>query len=121
MAQYRMYFVENSGRFRWPYDVSASCDRDAVSIAHAAQYACSDLPVSVELWDGARKVPGAPNRTSRVSRELWDSVSSSQPEVLLRLTEALRSSGTAVARSRRLSQEFDALKSRQSAPAARQG
>src|SRR2546423_13889141 len=117
MAQYRMYFVENSGRFRWPFDVSASCDRDALSIAHAAQYACSDVPVAVEVWDGARKVPGTSNRT-RTSRDLWDRVSSSQPETLLRLTEALRSSGTAVARSRRLSEQMDVLKSRQSSPAA---
>ena len=119
MAQYRMYFVEQSGRYRWPYDVSASCDGDALSIAHAAQYACSDVPVAVELWDGARKVPGTSNRT-RGSRDLWNRVSNSQPETLLRLTEALRSSGTAAARSRRLSEELDALKSRQSAPVSRQ-
>jgi hypothetical protein len=117
MAQYRMYFVENSGRFRWPFDVSASCDRDALSIAHAAQYACGDVPVAVEVWDGARKVPGTSNRM-RASRDLWDRVSTSQPETLLRLTEALRRSGTTVARSRRLSEQMDVLKSRQSAPAA---
>ena len=113
MAKYRMYFVEKSGRFRWPYDVSAACDGDALSIAHAAQYACGDVPVAVELWDGARKVPGTSNRATRASRDLWDRVSDSQPETLLRLTEALHSSGTAVARSRRLSEQMDALKARQ--------
>src|SRR5437764_6635765 len=95
MAQYRMYVVENSGRFRWPYDVSASCDGDALSIARAAQYVCSDVPVAVELWDGARKVPGTSNRAVRPSRDLWEQVSTAQPEALLRLTQALRNSVTA--------------------------
>ncbi len=62
MAQYRMYFIDNSGRFRWPYDLSARGDGDARSVAHAAQYVCADVPVAVELWSGARRVPGTSDR-----------------------------------------------------------
>ena len=114
MAQYRMYFVDRSGRFRWPYDLSARGDLDALSMAHAAQYACRDVPIAVELWDGARRVPGtSSNRPMRASRDHWEQACSAQPEALLRLTEALRNSGTTVARSRRLSEQANALRSRQ--------
>src|SRR5438270_3086991 len=106
MAKYRMYVVDMAGKFRWPYDVSAPSDRDALSIAHAAQYVCSDLPVAVELWNGARKVPGVSSRRRHTSRDVWDRASTTQPEALLRLTEAMRNSGTTVARSRRLSEQM---------------
>ena len=119
MAQYRMYFVEKSGRFRWPYDLSAKGDGDALSMAHALQYACSDVPVDVELWDGARRIPGTSSHARRASRDHWDRASQAQPDALLRLTEAVRNSGTSVGRSRRLLEQVDALRSRQAAsPAA---
>jgi hypothetical protein len=113
MAKYRMYFVEKSGRFRWPYDLSAKGDGDALSVAHAAQYVCSDVPVAVELWDGARRIPGTSDRPKQASRDHWERACSVQPEALLRLTEALRNSGTTVARSRHLSEQVNALRSRQ--------
>ena len=112
MAQYRMYVVDKSGRFRWPYDLSARGDDDARSMAHAAQYMCADLPVAVELWHGARRIPGTAGRGAP-SRDRWEQACSAEPEALLRLTDALRNSGTAVARSRRLSAHLDALRSRQ--------
>jgi|SRR5579872_7184164 len=114
MAQYRMFFVDRSGRFRWTYDLSAQGDGDALSIAHAAQYACADVPVEVQVWDGARRIPGT-SHIRQTSRDQWERACSAQPETLLRLTEALRNSGTTVARSRRLSREMDALRSRQAA------
>lgn len=114
MAQYRMYIVDRSGRFRWPYDLSANGDGDALSMAHAAQYVCSDMPVAVEVWHGARRIPGT-SHIRQATRDQWERACSAQPEALLQLTEALRNSGTTVARSRRLSQEMDALRSRQNA------
>ena len=117
MTKYRMYFVDKSGRFRWPYDLSAQGDGDALSMAHAAQYVCSDVPVAVELWDGARRVAGVSDRRRQTSRENWEHACSVQPEAILHLTEALRNSGTTVARSRRLSEQLSALRSRQSASA----
>ena len=112
MAQYRMYFVDQSGRFRWPYDLSARGDDDALSMAHAAQYMCAEVPVAVELWNGARKIPGMSNRGRINSKDSWERALSAQPEALFRLTEALCNSGTAVARSRRLSTQIDALRAR---------
>jgi hypothetical protein len=112
MAQYRMYLVDKSGRFRWPYGMSAQGDDDARSMAKAAQYMCADFPIAVELWHGARRVPGTSDRGCP-SRDVWERAYTAQPEALLRLTEALRNSGTAVARSRRLSAQMDALRSRQ--------
>ncbi len=114
MAKYRMYIVERSGKYRWPYDLSAKGDDDALSMAHAAQYACSDMPVAVEVWHGARRIPGT-SHIRVASRDQWERACSAQPEALLRLTEALRNSGTSVARSRRLSEQMDDLRSRQSA------
>ncbi len=113
MAQYRIYFIDHSGRFRWPYDLSARGDGDALSVAHAAQYVCADVPVAVELWSGARRVPGTSNRGRADSKDCWERAFTAQPEALLRLTEALRNSGTTVARSRRLSAQVEALRSRQ--------
>jgi hypothetical protein len=112
MAQYRMYVVDKTGKFRWPYDLSAPGDADARSMAQAAQYMCADFPIAVELWHGARRVPGTSARGCP-SRDHWERAYTAQPEALLRLTEALRNSGTAVARSRRLSVQMDASSSRQ--------
>jgi hypothetical protein len=112
MAQYRMYVVDKAGKFRWPYDLFAPGDDDARSMAHAAQYMCADLPIAVELWDGARRVPGTSGRRAP-SRDRWEQACAAQPEALFRLTEALRNSGTVVARSRRLSAQMDALRTRQ--------
>jgi hypothetical protein len=108
-----MYFIDNSGRFRFPYDLFARGDDDALSMAHAAQYICADVPVAVELWNGARRVPGTSNRGRQDSRDYWERACTAQPEALLRLTEALRNSGTAVARSRRLSTQIDTLHPRE--------
>jgi hypothetical protein len=111
MARYRMYFVDRMGKFRWPYDLYAGDDGDALAMAHALQYACSDVPVGVELWQGARRIPGTSNRTPGAFRASWDAVSAQKQEALLQMTEALRNSGTAVARSRRLLERMNALRS----------
>lgn len=114
MAKYRMYIVERTGKFRWPYDLFAEGDGDALSMARAAHYACSDMGVAVEVWHGARRIPGTPH-ARLASRDQWERACTAQPEALLRLTEALRNSGTSVARSRKLSEQMDDLRSRQSA------
>lgn len=111
MAQYRMYFIDRAGKSRWPYDLSATADGDVLSIAHAAQYACSDVPVAVEVWNGARRLPGT-SHTRQTPRDKWERACTAQPQELLRLAEAMQNSGTTVARSRRLSREMDALRSR---------
>jgi hypothetical protein len=106
-----MYFVDRMGKFRWPYDLYAGDDADALAMAHALQYACSDVPVGIELWQGARRIPGTSNRTPGAFRASWDAVCAQKQEALLQMTEALRNSGTAVARSRRLMERVAALRS----------
>ena len=112
MARYRMYFVDRLGKFRWPYDLYATDDGDALEMAHALQYACSDVHVVIELWQGARRIPGTGslNRTPGAFRANWEQVCANKREALIQLTEALRNSGTTVARSRRLSERMDALR-----------
>src|SRR4051812_21578343 len=72
MAWYRMYFVDRLARFRFPHDLYADNDRDALALAHALQYACSDIHVGVELWQGARRVPGASNKSPEALRANWE-------------------------------------------------
>ena len=62
------------GRFRWPYDLlRRTGDDDARSMAKAAQYMCADFPIAVELWHGARRVPGTSNRNCKQdSRDVWE-------------------------------------------------
>ena len=116
MARYRMYIVDRLGKFRWPYDLYVTDDSDALEIAHALQYACSDVPVAIELWQGARRIPGTSNRAPGAFRANWDQVSANRREALLQVTEALRNSGTTVARSRRLSERMDALRNESATP-----
>ena len=110
MARFRMYFVDRLGKFRWPYDLYATDDGDALEMAHALQYACADVPVAIELWQGARRIPGTSSRAPGAFRDNWDQVCANRCEALLKVTDALRNSGTAVARSRRLWERMDALR-----------
>jgi hypothetical protein len=112
MARYRMYFVDRLGKYRWPYDLYATDDGDALEMARALHYACADVPVAIELWQGARRIPGTGtvNRTPGAFRANWDQVCANRREALLQVAEALRNSGTTVARSRRLSERMDALR-----------
>lgn len=102
MARYRMYFVDRFARSRWPYDIYVETDGEALDVAHALQYACADVPVGVELWQGARRIPGMSDRSPGELRADWDEVCTKKPDALLQMTEALHNSGTALAKSRRL-------------------
>jgi hypothetical protein len=102
MARYRMYFVDRFAQSRWPYDIYVGSDGDALEMAHALQYACADVPVGIELWQGARRIPGTSNRNPGGLRADWDEVCARKPGALLQITEALHNSGTSVAKSRRL-------------------
>jgi hypothetical protein len=110
MMWYRMYLVDRLGKFRWPHDLHAENDGDALAMTHAAQYACSDVPVGVELWQGARRIPGASGRSAMVLRASWKAVLARKQEALLRTEEALHNSGTAIARSRRLMERIEATR-----------
>jgi|ERR1051326_3298517 hypothetical protein len=110
MAWYRMYLVDKFGKFRWPHDLNADNDSDALALVHAMQHACSDMAVSMELWQGARRIPGVSGKTPTILRETWEEMLAKRQEALLRTEEALSNSGTAIARSRRLQERIEDTK-----------
>ena len=108
MAWYRMYFVDRMARFRCPCDLDAASDGEALSMAYALQYACSDVHVGIELWQGARRIPGAFNNTPDALRTNWEQVSAKREKDLLKLEESLFHSGTILSRSRKLAESIEA-------------
>ena len=108
MAWYRMYFVDRMARFRCPVDLDAATDGEALSMAYALQYTCSDIHVGIELWQGARRIPGAFQNTPDALRMCWDQVSAKREKDLLRLAESLFHSGTILSRSRKLAERIAA-------------
>jgi hypothetical protein len=119
MAWYRMYFVDRLARFRCPCDLDAKTDGEALSMAYALQYACSDIHVGVELWQGARRIPGAFHNTPDALRVNWEQVSASRENDLLKLEKSLFDSGTILSRSRRLAEKVGAAGGASSARAIR--
>ena len=112
MAWYRMYFVDRQQKTRWPHDLHAEDDAHALALAHAAQDACSDVQISVELWQGARRVAGTSNRPLETIRAHWEELPIDEQRSLLQIEEALLHSGTMMARSRRLLERMNALRTR---------
>lgn len=121
MAWYRMYLVDKFGKFRWPHDLNADSDSEALALVHAMQHACSDMAVNMELWQGARRIPGVSGKTPTVLRQTWEQMLAKRHDALLRTEEALSNSGTAIARSRRLQERIEdtkrAIESRNRVPA----
>jgi hypothetical protein len=105
-----MYFVDRLGLFRVPHDLNADNDKDALAMARALQYACSDIPAGIELWQGARRIPGASSRTPVALRANWEEVLARKREALLKVEEALHNNGTAIARSRKLKERIEATR-----------
>ena len=110
MAWYRMYFVDRQLMTRWPHDLHAGDDAHALVLARAAQDACSDVQISVELWQGARRIAGTSNRPSETIRVHWEELPIDEQQSLLQLEEALLHSGTKIARSRRLLEHLNSLR-----------
>jgi len=110
MVRYRMYLVDRFGKFRWPHDLNAQNDGDALALVHAMQHACSDMPVTMELWQGARRIPGVSGKTPSALKETWEDMLARRQEALLETEEALSNSGTAIARSRRLQERIEDTK-----------
>ena len=105
-----MYLVDKFGKFRWPHDLNAQNDGDALALVHAMQHACSDMPVTMELWQGARRIPGVSGKTPSALKETWEDMLARRQEALLETEEALSNSGTAIARSRRLQERIEDTK-----------
>jgi hypothetical protein len=90
VAWYRMYFVDRLHRTRVPQDLQAQEDKDALCLAYALQYACFDEHISIEIWQGARRVLGTAHRTPAELRAYWEEVNSKRQQVLSETQEALR-------------------------------
>jgi hypothetical protein len=103
-----MYFVDRMSRFRCPCDLDAQNDGEALTMAYALQYACSDVHTGIELWQGARRIPGAFNNTPDALRNSWEQVSTNRERDLLKLEESLFHSGTILSRSRKLAESMEA-------------
>ena len=110
MAWYRMYFVDRLQQVRWPYDLHAENDAHALTLAHASQDACADVQIAVELWQGARRIAGTSNKRPEAVRGNWEELPVDRQETLLQIEEALLHSGTAIARSRRLQERMNSLR-----------
>lgn len=110
MAWYRMYFVDRQQKMRWPYDLRAEDDARALALAHATQDACSDVQIGVELWQGARRIAGTSNRRPETIRVHWEELPVESQECLLQIEEALLHSGTTMARSHRLVERMNSLR-----------
>src|SRR5258705_7005437 len=110
MAWYRIYFVDPQHDLRWPYDLYAQDDAHALALAHAAGDACSDVQISVELWQGARRIAGTSSRRPETIRAHWEELPIDEQQSLLQIEEALLHSGTKIARSRRLLERLNSLR-----------
>jgi hypothetical protein len=110
MAWYRMYFVERQQKMRWPYDLHADNDAHALALAHASLDACSDIQISVELWQGSRRIAGTSDRRPETIRAHWEELPVESQKCLLQIEEALLHSGTMMARSRRLLERMNSLR-----------
>lgn len=112
MGWYRMYFVDRQQKFRWPYDLYGEDDAHALTLAHASQDACSDVQIDVELWQGARRVAGISTRRPETIRVHWEELPVESQQRLLQIEEALLHSGTMLARSRKLLERMNSLRTK---------
>ena len=64
----------------------------------------------MELWQGARRIPGVSGKTPSALKETWEDMLARRQEALLETEEALSNSGTAIARSRRLQERIEDTK-----------
>src|SRR5215470_4172227 len=118
MASYRIYFIDRLRKVRWPHDLDAANDSDAVALAQALQFACSDLQADIELWQEGRFILAASCTKPAQLRAVWNDVNTHSQNVLVESEEALLNSRTAVARSRTLLQSIEAARSRGGFPKA---
>jgi len=110
MASYRIYFIDRLRKVRWPHDLIAADDNDAIALAQALQFACSDLQADIELWQEGRFILAASCTNPAHLRAVWDDVNAHHQNVLVESEEALLNSRSTVARSRTLLQTLDAAR-----------
>jgi len=110
MASYRIYFIDRLRKVRWPHDLEAQDDNDAIMLAQALQFSCSDLQADIELWQEGRFILAAACTQPAHLRAVWNNVFNQHQDILVESEEALLNSRTAVAHSRTLLQTVEAAR-----------
>ncbi len=108
---YRIYFIDRLGKFRWPHDLQANEDDEALALALALQYARSDVEIGIELWQGARFILGTSYRSPAELQENWDDVCARRRELLEQAEEALFNSQGVIAHSQNLLDKIEVARS----------
>jgi hypothetical protein len=109
MSTYRMYF-RAAGEIHGRDDFEADDDVAAIRIARALHDACSDMCQSFELWQGTRKIR-THKRPHHVTAGLAGLIEAHQ-RVTIEREEAISESEWMIARSRRLIETLDRIKSK---------
>jgi|SRR5579871_3561195 len=112
MASYRIYFIDRLRKVRWPHDLEAAGDNDAIALAQALQFSCSDLQADIELWQEGRFILAAACTKPARLRAIWKDVFAHHQEALTESEEALLNSRTAIAPSRTLLQSLEGARNK---------
>src|SRR3954471_13199607 len=107
MASYRIYFIDRLRKVRWPHDLEAANDNDAVALAQALQFSCSDMQTDIELWQEGRFVLAASCTRPADLRAVWNEISAHNQIALAESEEALLNSRGGVPQSRTLLQSLE--------------
>ena len=109
MASYRMYFLA-SERIGGRQDFEADEDVAAIRIAHVLHDTCSDICQSFELWQGNRQIRAQRPQPRDSTVGLTDLIEDHQ-RVAIDTEEVISRSGWTIARSRRLIETLNQVKS----------
>jgi hypothetical protein len=107
MPSYRIYFIDRLRKVRWPHDLEAAGDNDAIALAQALQFSCSDLQADIELWQEGRFILAAACTKPAHLRAVWNDVYRHHQDALTESEEALLNSRTAIAHSRTFLQSLE--------------
>ena len=108
MAAYRMYFLASEG-ITGRQDFEANDDVAAIRIGRVLYDTCSDTCETFELWQGKRQIRAQQPHHSRAS--LADLIEAHQ-RVTIDTEEVISQSDWLIARSRRLIETLDRIKSK---------
>ena len=106
---YRMYFFIDH-RIHGQEDFQADDDVAAIRIARVLYDACSDVCEAFELWQGTREIRDA-KQAYHATAQLADLIEAHQ-RVTIDSEEAIKDSKWMIARSRRLIETLDGIKSK---------
>lgn len=110
MDSYRLFFLDRQGAIQAREDFAAADDTEALILASVVWEACSETYCGYELWSFARRVVSAPDGVGMIPPPLLDALGVAHQERVLALEETIQRSRWRVARSEKLLQSVDALR-----------